>query len=198
MDKVLDADILRRSLEKAQSDGTWKRADVPKNPEVVPPFKEGSINTQTGQIKPERTHEESMEFFHKAIEEYKQWDEAEKALNTENTVLPTTETPASSTPDALIPLPEKKSIFDKIKSLFAPKPKVVEPNKRSCQEVFASEEQIKWAEMAENRRGVFSGHESIPAGENTEILAPGAKVIATPETDKSKLTPPQPPKGTTG
>jgi hypothetical protein len=74
MDRVLDPDILRRSLENAQKTGEWKRADVPKKPEVVPPFTEGSVDTQTGEIKPERTHEESMEFFHKAIEEHKMWN----------------------------------------------------------------------------------------------------------------------------
>lgn len=53
--------------------------------------------------------------------------------------------------------------------------------------------------MAENRRGIFSGHESIPAGENKDTSEPGAKVLATLATDsKNPLTPPQPPRGTTG
>lgn len=196
--RAIDPNILRQSLENAQKDGGWKRADVPKTPEVVPPFTEGSIDQKTGEIKPERTHEESMEFFHKAIEEHKKWNEAEKALNAEQTPMPTTEAPQTTTPNTLVPLPERKSIIDKLRSLFTPKPKNENPSPQQGKEVMASEQQKKWAEMAENRRGIFSGHKSIPAGESRDTTTPGAKVIATLETDKNNLVPPQPPKGTTG
>jgi len=173
MDRVIDTEMLKKSLENAQNEGSWKRANMNTHEQTSPPPPDASVkhgvveNTNVP-----KTHEQNMEFFHNAVNEYE-----ERNKNTPPALEP--QVPGVPTNSAEIELekidPPRKGLIARIMGMFSPSEKVEPTNDIPSQE------------------------EIVQPQEPIQMPNPGARIVGTPESDaRNYLKKPTPPRGSTG